>query len=46
MRAKGYEEWKEPKVIASMYSGTAAEGIYISTEGERMYTSLRPRRRA
>ena len=38
VRAKGYEEWKEPKAIAGMYSGTAAEGIYGSA-GERMYTN-------
>lgn len=27
MRAKGYEDWKESKVIAGMYSGTGAEGM-------------------
>ena len=38
VRAKGYEESKEPKVIAGMYSGTAAERTYGSA-GERMYTN-------
>ena len=40
VRVKGYEEWKEPKVIASMDSGTGAEGTHVSASREKMYTNL------
>ena len=40
VRAKGYEEWKEPKAIADMHSGTGAEGTYVSAGGECVHKSV------
>jgi len=39
VRARGYEEWKEPKVMG-VYGGTGAEGTYVSAGGESVYTNL------
>ena len=43
VRAKGYEQWEEPKVMAGMYSGTRAEGTYVSARG-RVCTQICLRR--